>query len=365
LTEEKRPQLFATLADDLQPVCIELKKLYLQQYRDLDSQPREIETMKAQELSRLNKELQQVGNDLRQHIQEEINEIVTNSDTAFEDDFQKLKARMVSRLDELLQTFSVNNAYKRATRNHPRNSTAPFLAVLVEALYYLSNELEDILIESSQELVDYLCQRLIDRIKKTDYYRKLYRLLGNDGGIEEELQQVNHLLKHALKSEPTSECDKYVRESPNFYNEGTFSIYQFRQTLQQTSQGFDAQSIIEAEPAIRQLLKLDFEPKVSITVRRNFRQIINQTLKTHLLQLAETRADFILQQYSQARLYLEQSLQQEAESKIALNLRLQAENKEKIELYNQIVSKINSCLEAMELFDRLLPKISDDEWHHY
>jgi GTPase Era involved in 16S rRNA processing len=364
LTEEKRPQLFATLADDLQPLCIELKKFYLQQNRDLESQPREIESMKAQELSRLNQELQQVGNEFRHHLQEEINEIVTNGDSAFEEDFQKLKTRMVSCLDELLQNFSVNVAYKRATRNHPRNSTAPFLAVLVEALYYLSNELEDVLIEASEELVDRFCQRLIDRIKKQEYYRKLYRLLGNDGNIEEELIELQKLLNHALKSEATSECDKYVRESPRFYDEGTFSIYQFRQTLQQTSQGFDAQSVVEAEPEIRQLLKLDFEPKVSTTIRRNFRQTVNQTLKTHLLHLADKQADFILQQYGRARAYLERGLQQEAEAKIALNLRLQAKNEEKVKVYNEAISGINSCLEAMQLFDRLLPKLSDDELHY-
>ena len=62
------------------------------------------------------------------------------------------------------------------------------------------------------------------------------------------------------------ECDRFVRESPRFYDEGTFSIYQFRQTLQQTSQGYDCESMVEAEPAIRQLLKLDFEPKVSATI---------------------------------------------------------------------------------------------------
>ena len=61
LTEEKRPQLFATLADDLQPLCIALRQHYLDQYRDLESQPREIDAMKAQELNRLNHELQEVG----------------------------------------------------------------------------------------------------------------------------------------------------------------------------------------------------------------------------------------------------------------------------------------------------------------
>ena len=45
--------------------------------------------------------------------------------------------------------------------------------------------------------------------------------------------------------------------------------------------------MVEAEPAIRKLLKLDFEPKVSTTIRRNFRQTINQTIKSHLLPIAQ------------------------------------------------------------------------------
>jgi len=63
LTEEKRPQLFANLADDLQPLCISLRKHYMAMQRDLDSQPREIEAM-ARELERLSHELQQVGRNL-------------------------------------------------------------------------------------------------------------------------------------------------------------------------------------------------------------------------------------------------------------------------------------------------------------
>jgi len=64
--------------------------------------------------------------------------------------------------------------------------------------------------------------------------------------------------------------------------------------------------MVQAEPAIRQLLKLDFEPKVSETIRKNFRQTINQTLKSQLLPVAEKHTDLILQQYSHARSYLEQ-----------------------------------------------------------
>jgi ElaB/YqjD/DUF883 family membrane-anchored ribosome-binding protein len=275
LTQEKRPQLFKNLADDLKDICIKLKKYYQEIRRDLDSQPQEIEAMKKQELQRLNQQLQQVGNDFRHHIAAEVNLVVTNACDKFETDFNQLRARMIHRLDELLDTFSVAQTYKRATLSHPRNATAPLIAILVEALYYLANQLEDILVESSEAIVANFFQRLNQRIRKSEYYKQLYRLLGNDGGLEQELEKLEKLLSLALKNAARVECDRFVRESPRFYDEGTFSIYQFRQTLQQTSQSYDCESMVEAEPAIKQLLKLDFEPKVSQTIRITFRQTIN------------------------------------------------------------------------------------------
>ena len=357
LAEEKRPQLFANLADDLQPLCISLKKEYLSVYRDLDSQPREIEAMKARELEYLNQQLQQVGKAFCHQVAEEVNQAVTNSCDIFEVDFRYLQSRMIQRLDELLNSFSVKDAYSRATKAHPRNSTAPLIAVLVEALYYLANQLEDVLVESSQQVAAGFFQYLIERVRHSDYYSQLYRLLGNDGGIEEELRVLEKQVCAALASQARIECDRYVRESPSFYDEGTFSIYQFRQTLQQTAQGYDAESTIEAEPAIRQLLKLDFEPKVSDTIRRNFRQMINQTLKTLLLPMAEVQGDSILQQYPQARAFLEETLAKEAEEKIIRNQRLLGEVEEKIGVYNGVVFGINSCLEGMRLDRHLLPVI--------
>ncbi|QFS43192.1 dynamin-like GTPase family protein [Nostoc sphaeroides] len=359
LTEEKRPQLFKNLADDLEDVCINLKKHYQSVQRNLDSQPQEIETMKAQELQRLNQQLQQIGKDFHEHITEEVNQIINNSCDAFEADFKQLQSRMIRRLDELLDTFSVASAYQRATISHPRNATAPLLAILVEAFYYLANQLEDILVESSQQVVANYFQRLIEKIRKSEYYRQLYRLLDNDGGIELEIRILEKGVAQALFSAASVECDRFVRESPRFYDEGTFSIYQFRQTLSQTSQGYDAESIVEAEPAIRQLLKLDFEPKVSHTIRKSFRQTINQTLKTHLLPMADQQADEILQQYPQARAYLEKTLEQEAEEKIANNRRILSVVEENIAVYNSAASSINSCLQAMQLYDNLLPVISD------
>ena len=361
LTEEKRPQLFANLAEDLKPICSDLKQHYLKQLQELDTQPQEIEAMKTQELTLLNQKLQSIGREFSQHLEREVNSIVTNQDSSFESDFQKLKAQMVSHLDELLQTFSVRDAYSRATLSHSRNATAPLIAVLVEALYHLANELEDTLVSASQVLVSNFCQRLRDRFKQQEYYRALDRLLGEDTGIIEQINELEAKLIHALVSEAKTECDRYVRESPRFYDEGTFSIYQFRQTLQQTSQGYDCASMVEAEPAIRQLLKLDFEPKVSTTIRRNFRQTINMTIKSHLLPMAQQQADKILQYYPQARAFLEQTLEQEAIAKIALNQKLQLEVEQEIKLYNQSVNEINNCLRSLNLSEYQLPVIESIE----
>ena len=357
LTEEKRPQLFANLAEDLKPICNQLKQYYLKRLQELDSQPQEIEAMKTQELTLLNQKLQEIGKDFAQHLEKEVNSIVTNQDTGFESDFQKLKAQLVSRLDELLQTFSVRDAYSRATLSHPRNATAPLIAVLVEALYYLANELEDTLVTGSKILVTNFCQRLRDRLQHQEYYRDLDRLLHEDTGILAQVDELETNLTHALVSEAKTECDRYVRESPRFYDEGTFSIYQFRQTLQQTSQGYDCESMVKAEAAIRQLLKLDFEPKVSTTIRSNFRQTINQTIKTHLLPIAQQQADTILQYYPQARQVLEQTLEQEALAKIALNQKSKVELEEQIKVYNQSVSGLNNCLQTLNLAEYQLPII--------
>jgi replication fork clamp-binding protein CrfC len=362
LTEEKRPQLFENLADDLQPICISLKKQYLENYRELDSQPREIEAMKARELEQLSRELKDVGDKFCQHIKDEVSEVVNSANVAFNEDFQKLKARMVRRLHELLDTFSVNTAHKRATMSHRRNSVVPLLAILAEAFYYLANELENVLVECSREVVANFFQRLIDRVRKADYYSQLYRLLGNDGGVEQNLKLLEKQVTHGLVTIAETECDRYVRERPEFYTEGTCSMWQLRQTLQQTCRSYHHESMKEAEPAIRQLLKLDFDPKVSETVHRSFRQRINQTLNTHLLPGADQQADEILQQYNQARTYLEKTLEKEAEEKIKSNQRQQDDVKRKIGTYNQAVAGINSCLEEMKLDRKKLPLINESDF---
>ncbi|OLP17617.1 dynamin family protein [Leptolyngbya sp. 'hensonii'] len=362
LTKEKRPLLFAHLADDLQPFCINLRKAYIEVWQELDGQPQDVEAIKEKELKQLSRELKRIGDEFRRDIEREVNEVVASPlNRGFEADFLKLKARMVSRLDELLNTFSVGLVHRQAQASHKRNSVVPLLGILAEAFYYLANGLEDVLVESSREIVTNFFQQLIDRVKQQDYYRDLYRLLGNDGGIELNLKRIQEQATHALINEARTECDRYVRERPEFYTEGTCSMWQLRQTLQQACRGFDYQNMIEAEPAIRQLLKLDFEFKVRETVTQTFRQTINQTLNTHLLARANQQVEEILQQYDQARAYLAQTLAKEAEEKIRVNQRKQEAVNQKIEVYNQAISGINNCLEDMQLDRQKLPLISDSD----
>lgn len=362
LIEEKRPLLFANLADDLQPLCISLRQEYASTWQHFESQPQDIDAIKALELRQLGRDLKEIGDRLRSHISQEVNAAVASNDNKlFEADYLKLKARMVSRLDELISTFSVSAVHQRAQASHPRNSVVPMMGVLAEGFYYLANELEDVLVWASIELVDNFFQNLIDKVKKADYYRDLYRLLGNDGGIEAHLKQEQVKVGDALINEARTECDRYVRERPEFYTEGTISMWQLRQTLQQACRGYDYQSMIEAEPAIRQLLKLDFEQKVKDTVLRTYRQTINQTLNTHLLLSSETQAENILQKYDQARDYLAQTLEKEAGDKIKNNQRLLAEVEQKIANYNKTILSINSCLEAMQLDRKKLPTISPSD----
>ncbi len=362
LTTEKRPLLFADLADDLQPICIVLRQSYLEAWLQLESQPRDIEAIKSQELQKLSHELKQIGDRLREHIAQEVNvAVASDRDESLEADYMKLKTKMVKRLDELIVSFSVALVHQRAQASHRRNSVVPVMGILTEGFYFLANELEDVLVECSKEIINNFFQNLIEKIKKADYYRELYRLLGNDSETEIYLQSLMVKASEALVNEAKTECDRYVRERPTFYLEGTTGVFQLQQTLQQACRGYDYQSMIESEPAIRQLLQLDFEFKVKETVIRTFRQTINQTLNTHLLGGADKQADKILQQYDRAREYLAQTLEKEAQLKVDNNRRLQGEVKQNIDAYNGAVSNINQCLEAMQLSRKKLPIISESD----
>jgi replication fork clamp-binding protein CrfC len=358
LMEEKRPLLLVNLADDLQPICINLRRNYLENWHYLKAQPQDANALKEQEIQLLSKQLKDVGDEFQEHIKAIVNEVVaSNTNVAFEADFTKLKAKMVSRLDELLTTFSVSHVHQQAQASHRRNSVVPLIGILSEAFYYLANGLEEVLVAAVTELVANFFQQLTTQIQKQEYYRNLYRLLGNDSDIEQNLKQLETIVSSALINAARVECDRYVRERPEFFTEGTSSLFQLRQTLQQACRGYDHYNMIEAEPAIRQLLKIDFEEKVRDTVMRSFRQVINQSLNNQLLPIANLQAEQILAQYDRARAYLAKALEKEAEEKIRQNQRQLAEVEQRIGVFNEAVEGINSCLEAMQLDRHRLPTL--------
>ncbi len=362
LMEEKRPLLLVNLADDLQPICISLRRSYLETWHYLKAQPQDATAIKEQELQLLSKELKDVGDDFKQHINAIVNEVAaSNTNVTFEADFTKLKAKMVSRLDELLTTFSVSQVHQQAQASHRRNSVVPLIGILSEAFYYLANGLEDVLVAAVEELVANFFQQLNTQIQKQEYYRNLYRLLGNDSGIEQNLKQLETTVSTSLINAARIECDRYVRERPEFFTEGTSSLFQLRQTLQQACRGYDHYNMIEAEPAIRQLLKIDFEEKVRDTVMRSFRQVINQSLNNQLLPGATQQAEQILAQYDRARAYLAKALEKEAEEKIRQNQRQLAEVEQRIGVFNEAIEGINTCLEAMQLDRHRLPTLNQSE----
>ena len=113
-------------------------------------------------------------------------------------------------------------------------------------------------------------------------------MLGNDCGIVRSLQTVEKQITDGLKVLVSAECVFYVLESPSLYTEdGVFYfcerldlypkekvwLYQFRETLREASLSRDVQRMVKAEPAIRQLLQIDFDSKVDLTVntRSGFR----------------------------------------------------------------------------------------------
>jgi predicted negative regulator of RcsB-dependent stress response len=105
--------------------------------------------------------------------------------------------------------------------------------------------------------------------------------------------------------------------------------------------------MVEAEPAIRQLLELDFAPKVKRTVTSTFRQAVSQTLKSQLLPIAVEYEEVILQQYTIARNHLEKTIEKEAQEQLEQLAEQKAALQEQIATYNQAVEAIDTCLQSM------------------
>lgn len=358
LMEDRRPQLFETLANDLRPLCINLRNHYLEVWRNLESQPQELDAIKQQQVKQLNHDLNRIANAFEQYVADHLNQAVaSNQNVIYERDFRELQKRMLQKLDDLISDFSVGQTYQLAQKSHPEDAVVPLLAILVEAFYYLSNQLKQVLVDASQNLVVNFFEELRESIREAEFYSDLYRLLGNDGGIDRTLQQLQDRVREAVKGEARTECGSYVRETPEFYGEGTVPNFQLRQTLQEACHSSDYHGMVAAEPAIRQLLKVDFEQKVKQTVLRRFRTKIDVTLNDNLLDMAKQQAQEILSQYELARTHLDKTLDREAQTRLDRNHQLKEAVQKNIDTYNDAVAGINACLEEMGLGRGKLPPI--------
>lgn len=360
LTEEKRPELFANLASDISELCNDLCESYLEERRQWKNKPANIAEMTERDLVQIEKEVWEVGEAFYRQIEEQLQLLVKDTCEDFKQDFNNLHQKMQDNLTDLIENFSILDAFANTCRNH-HHVTAPLVAVLGQAFYDIANGLEKVLVKESEILIASFFHRLIKRVRKQKYYRQLCNLLlGYDCKIVQELQDIEKIIIEGVKVLASAECVFYIVESPYLYGEDSVWLYQFRETLQEASNSRDVKRMVEAEESIRQLLEIDFQAKFQQTIEVNFGSKIIKMLNKYLLSMAENKRQLIWQQSAHARANKRQTIQKEAQVKIdERNLKL-TEVEGKIADYNQAVAGINNCLEAMKLDDYKLGTIPKD-----
>ncbi|ERT09229.1 50S ribosome-binding GTPase family protein [Lyngbya aestuarii BL J] len=359
LMHKRKPELFQALAEDLQPICNELIKHYFNLRDELESKPVDVEEIKHGELKKLALDLHLIGKDFSEHIKEQLNEaFATNNNNRLEKDYRKLQKNMLNELDRLIANFSVEETHQLALRSHEENVVVPVMAILSEAFYYLTNGLKKVLTASSQQLVNNFFNQLTHNVSSAEYYQRLEKLLGNDAGIHQNLDQdLRQEVIHAITNEARTECEPYIRETALFYQEGTVPHFQLRQTLYQACQSTDFQGMLTAEPAVRQLLEIDFSKKVKHTIMHRFRTTINETINSHLLPGADHLVGVIIAHHEPARTQLEQKIEKDAERKIKEIQQEKDKVKANIGTFNQAVDSINQDLQDNGFTEFTLPNI--------
>ncbi|MDR5638530.1 dynamin-like GTPase family protein [Thermosynechococcus sp. PP42] len=356
LREEKYPQLLEQLVSDLQNVCINLSNLYQPELHELKQQPNDIEALKQTKLLDLSQELKIAGDEFYRHIDQFLNRIKGGQSPEAEQDYKRLKNNLVTSLEQLLRQFSVATIYQQALDSHPTNSVVPVMGILAEAFYYLANGLKKTLVESSQEVIKNLFKQLRREIYQQPYYRELFRLLGNDSGIDQMLAKLEEEVLTSITTVARIECDRYVREREDFYHD-TQGVMKLREVLRKACNTFDASSMFEAETELRELLKMDFVHKIKKTIEVTYRAAIATAITEPLLTAAKQHSQEILQQQQQAREHLGKTLEKEAAESIEHNAAKLKELEGKIAMYNEAVTGINRCLEQQGRDRQKLPLI--------
>lgn len=349
LREEKHPELFKNLADELQNICLAMKRYYQDAQLELESQPKDVQEMKRIELSNIKTQLKKIGDEFSAYFEEKINSYINGENHRFNGRMKQMEYAFVSSLNNLLETFSVTDAYGLALERHPRNQTAPFLAVLVEAFYYLANSLEDVLTKECKSLAYGFVDDLIEDVRRKEFYGELCRLLGNDAGIVDILLSQTKVLCASFESLATAECDRYVRETGYNWEH----CVNLGEILKKTSQTYDVSSIVEAQPQIRSLLKQEFEQKVNRTIYSTFPQSVKQNIKKVFIPLSKKISEVILDKYDEYLHEITNNIEEKARKKLERNQKILEELYQDIDVYNQAVTQINKCLESWQIYGYL------------
>lgn len=205
-------------------------------------------------------------------------------------------------------------------------------------------------------MIKNLFKQLRREIYQQPYYRELFRLLGNDSGIDQMLAKLEEEVLTSITTVARIECDRYVREREDFYHD-TQGVMKLREVLRKACNTFDASSMFEAETELRELLKMDFVHKIKKTIEVTYRAAIATAITEPLLTAAKQHSQEILQQQQQAREHLGKTLEKEAAESIEHNAAKLKELEAKIAMYNEAVTGINRCLEQQGRDHQKLPLI--------
>lgn len=362
LTEEKRPELFIALAQDINDLCEDIYQNYREEYCLQKKLPANVEEVTQYELENIKQEVWRIGEDFYTHIEEEIQKLVMDKCEEFKKDFENLREQMEMNLGCLIENFSVLDAFANTCRNHSQ-VTAPLVSVLGEAFYSIANGLEHILVQQSENLIASFFNRLISRVRKKSYYRQLRNLLlGDDCQIMSRLSDIEKEMTQGVKVLARGECTFFVIESPDLYDgEDSVWLYQFREALQEASKSRDIKRMVDAEPAIRQQLEIDFQSKFEQTIGSNFSAKIIKILSDELLQMAKDKRQLIWEQSELARTNKLRNIEKEAQKKVDERNQKLIKIEEKIINYNNAITGINSYLEGMKLDNYKLPIIPHND----
>lgn len=369
LIEEKRPNLYKALFEDIETICIILTTHYSSQLQKLQLNPREIKeiekSLQAKELPQLLKDLNDLSDKFEQFIRKVISEVHKKEYNGFEPNFKKVED-LREPLLKFIDNLSFKDVLNQAVDEDDFSSEAPSMDVFPTSFRVIVGYLENLLVgnafpisEENDSLLKSLTSSFFDYlVNSIESESKFYRELNNKAGTEaciyliQSLRDLNIQVWHAVANAVSIKCRSYLRETTRFsdaFKDNKFTdIIGVEQRLD-----FVFQNGSEQDALIRRALKADFIDKFTEIIGSETRFILNSTIKRYLLRLVKERS--LISQYEIARSKIIQRLEVEASKEQEQYLKLELELKNKIQRYNHLINNINDCFSAMSINRKLVP----------